>query len=67
MVGLITNARLDLHVALVTEPSLQVKLKFDENGYVFKVASDTISSFVDIFSKTPITFCFTNILFHFQN
>ena len=53
-------------VAAITQPPLQAKLKSDENGHVLKAASDTISCFY-IFSKTPITFRFTNILFHFEN
>ena len=38
-----------LHVAVVTGPSLQPKLKTDENGHALKVAPDTLSCFVDIF------------------
>ena len=38
-----------LHVAAVTQPSLQAKLKSDENGHALKAASDTISCFVDMF------------------
>ena len=59
-----------LHVAAGTRPSLVAKLKSDENGHVLNVASDALSCFVDVFTfffKTPITFCFTNILFHFEN
>ena len=59
-----------LHVAAVTQPSLQTKLKTDENGHALKVAPDTLSCFVDIFyifTKMLITFCFTNILFQFKN
>ena len=36
----------------------------------FKVASDTLSCFVDMFLhfvELQITFCFTNIPFHFEN
>ena len=36
----------------------------------FKVASDTLSCFVDMFLhfvELQITFWFTNILFHFEN
>ena len=68
--GLASN-RQYLHVAAVTLPSLQAKLKTDENGHALKVAPDILSCFVDMFFtfflKTPITFCFTNILFQFQN
>ena len=71
MVGLITNAWLYLHAAVVTQPSLQAKLKLDENGHALKAVSHTISCFVDMFlcffSKTPITFCFTKVLFQFEN
>ena len=59
-----------LHVAAVTRPSLVAKLKSDENGHVLNAASDTLPCFVDVFTfflKMPITFCFTNILFHFEN
>ena len=67
--GLTTN-RQYLHVAVVTRPSLQPKLKTNENSHAWKVAPDTLSCFVDmffyIFSKTPITFCLTNILFQFK-
>ena len=58
------------NVAALTQPSLQAKLKLDESYYVLKAASDVISCFVDMFLhflKTPITFCFTNILFHYEN
>ena len=57
-----------LHVAMVTRPSLQAKLKLDENAHALKATS--IPCFVDMFlllSKMPITFCFTNILLHFKN
>ena len=59
-----------LHVAMVTQSSLQTKLKLDENVHALKVTSDTIPCFVDMFLnvlKTPITFCFINILLHFEN
>ena len=39
-----------------TRTFLQPKLKSDENGCALKWASDTISCFVDMFLKTPITF-----------
>ena len=58
------------NVAAVTRPSLQAKLKSDENDHVLKVASDTLYSFVDMISyffKKPITLCFTNILSQFEN
>ena len=42
------------------------KIKIGENGHALKAASDTLSCFVDMF-ETSITFCFTNILFHFEN
>ena len=34
---------------MVTQPSLQAKLKMDENGHALKVAPDTPSSFADMF------------------
>ena len=34
---------------LLTQPSLQAKLKSDENGHALKVASDTVFCFVDKF------------------
>ena len=40
-----------LHVAVVTQPSLQAKLKLDESGHAVKARSDMISCFVGIFSK----------------
>ena len=56
-----------LHVAAVTRPSLQPKLKTDENGHALKVAPNTLSCFVEIFftffAKMLITFCFSNVLF----
>ena len=48
MVGLTTN-RQYLHVAVVTRSSLLAKLKWDENSYVLKAASDTLSCFADMF------------------
>ena len=62
-----------LHIAVVTRPCLMAKLKSDKNGYALNAASDKLSCFVDMLSifffflKMPITFCFTNILFHFKN
>ena len=38
-----------VYVAAVTRPSLQAKLKSDENSHALKAASDTISCFVDMF------------------
>ena len=46
--GLTTN-RQYLHVAVVTRPSLQPKLKINENSHAGKVTPDTLSCFVDIF------------------
>ena len=43
----------------------QAKLKSDENGNALKMASDKTHFY--IFLKMPITFCFTNILFYFEN
>ena len=45
------------------------EIKIGWNDHALKTASDTISCLVDAFiiSKTPIPFCFTNILFHFEN
>ena len=45
-----TTNRQYLDVAVVTRTSLQAKLKTDENGHALKVAPDTFSCFVDIFS-----------------
>ena len=66
----LTNKGQYLHVAAITQPSLQAKLKSNENGHALKVVSDTISCFVDVllhFSSLPITFYFTNIMFQFEN
>ena len=49
MVGFTTNEQQDLHVAAVTQPSLQAKLKSDENGHALKAASDAISCLADMF------------------
>ena len=38
-----------LHVAAVTQPSLQAKLKSDENGHALKAVSNMISYFVGMF------------------
>ena len=69
MVGFTTSGQQYLHVATVTRPSLQAKLKLDENGHALKVASDKISYFVDMFLHffKNDNFCFTNIQFHFKN
>ena len=48
LLGLTTNVQYYLHVAVVTQPSLPAKLKFDENGHVLKAGSDTSSCFSDI-------------------
>ena len=54
--------------AVITQPFLQAKLKSDENGHALKVASDTISCFVEMFLHffenanyflAPITFSLT--------
>ena len=37
-----------MHVAVVTRPYFQAKLKFDDNGRVLKAAPDTVSCFVDM-------------------
>ena len=66
MVRFTTNGQQYLHVAAETQPSLQAKLKSDENGHALKVASDTISCFVDAFTffqkyqllAVSLTFCF---------
>ena len=53
----------------VTQLSLYAKLKLDENGHHLKAASDTFSCFPDMFlhfSETPIPFCLTDILLHFE-
>ena len=47
-VGFTVNGQSYSHVAAVTRPSLQGKLKSDENGRALKAVSDTISCFVDI-------------------
>ena len=56
MVWLTTNGQYYSHVAVITQASLKAKLKSDENGHVMKVASDTLSCFVDMllhfFEKT---------------
>ena len=44
-----TNGQECLHLAAVTQPSLQVKLKSNENGRALMGALDTISCFVDMF------------------
>ena len=46
--GLATN-RQYLLVAVVTQPSLQLKLKTNENSHAWKVAPDTLSCLVDMF------------------
>ena len=54
----LTNCGQYAHVAAVTRPSLQAKLKSDENDHVLRVASDTLYSSVDMFLhffKKPIT------------
>ena len=71
MVGFTSNGQQYFHVAVVTGPSLQAKAKSDDNSLDLMV-SGMISCFVDmfnyIFSKMPISFCFTvDILFHFEN
>ena len=75
MVGLIINGQQYLHVAVVTQPSLQAKIKSDENGHALKAAFDTISCFVDMilhfFENTDYFhnyyYFLTNIPFHFKN
>ena len=52
-----------VYVAVVTRPSLQAKLKSDENGHVLEAASD--KTFLHFFENA--NFCFNNILFHFEN
>ena len=47
--GRVYNQWTVIFVAVVTQPSLQGKLKLDENGHALKRASDMISCFVDIF------------------
>ena len=42
IVGFTTNEQSYLHVAAVIRPSLQRKLKFNENGLALKVASDIL-------------------------
>ena len=44
-------------------------LKSDESGHALKAASDTISYFLNLFLHffENSNFCFTNILFHFEN
>ena len=46
-VGLTSNGQY-LHVAVVTQSTLLSKLKSNENGHVFKAASDSLSCFVDM-------------------
>ena len=50
--GRTTNGQY-LHVAAVTRPSLQPKLKADENDHPLKVTPGIVSCFVDVFC----TFC----------
>ena len=50
--GRTTNGQY-LHVAGVTRPSLQPKLKADENDHALKVTPGIVSCFVDVFC----TFC----------
>ena len=59
------NGQLYLHVAAVTQPSLQGKLKSDENGHVLKVASDILFCrhvftffWKCQFLSVSLTFCF---------
>ena len=49
LLGLTTNGQQYLHVAVVTGPSLQAKLKLDENEHALNAASNMISYFVDMF------------------
>ena len=64
-----------MHVAVITRPSLQLKLKSDENGHALKAASDAISCFIDMFFHffentnyfLHINYFLTNILFNFEN
>ena len=67
--GLTTN-RQYLHVAVVIRPSLQPKLKTNENSHAWKVAPDTLC-FVDMFftffrkrrlHSVWLTFCFNSKL-----
>ena len=60
--------------AVITQPSLQAKLKSDENGHALKVTSDTISCFVNMFLHFfrkrqfhHTNYFLTKILFHFEN
>ena len=56
------------HVATVTRPSFQAKLKSEENDHALKVTSDTLICFGDMFYFLENTnFCVTNILLQFQN
>ena len=55
-----------LHVAAVTRPCFQVKLKSEENDHALKVASDTLSCFGDMFLENA-NFCVSNILLQFEN
>ena len=65
MVGFTTNGQYCLHVSAVTQPSLQAKLKSDENDHALKVASDTISCFVGMFLHFLGNANY--ILFHFED
>ena len=64
-----------MRVAVITRPSLQEKVKSDENGHALKAASDTISRFVDMFSHFfenanyfhHTNYFLTKIMFHFEN
>ena len=64
--GLTTN-RQYLHVAVVTRTSLQAKLKTDDHA--LRIAADTLSCFVDMFStffrkrrflSVSLSFCFNS-------
>ena len=65
----LTTSRQYLHVAVATRTSLQAKSKTDENGHALKVAADTLSCFVDMFStffrkrrllSVSLSFCFNS-------
>ena len=59
MVELTTNGKYYLHVAVLTQPSLQAKFESYENGHALKARSDIISCFVGkfyIFRKWQLLF-----------
>ena len=68
--GFTNNGQQYFYVAAVTSPSLLAKLKSNENGMpgrLHQIQFLVLQTRFYIFSKMPITLCFTNILFQFEN